>query len=360
MSDKIKKFLNKNDFITAVLVGVFVISLSLILGWYNNKVVPVNSDKKAHYTLEPNNPLSFMSNWDGPSYISISKSGYTTVTQTNYFPLYPLLTSWINKIIPSALDSALLISWLSFVGAIYFYIKILKLLFKKNNLSYLEALFFFVFYPAAIFLMATYTEPLLCFLALAAIYFALKKKFIYSAVFLLFATATHITGVLAVGFVALILFEEKQKIINIVATVLIGLVGILSYSYYLLVRFNSPLAFIKSQVTNHSWLTGNYLHLITGISAVDLFFIILVILSVIYWWNKRISFAIYSLSFLIIPLVGRHYGGFARYSLLDFPIQLMLYSYLKNKKLSYLVVSILLVVSWAYFVLQYTGGYVGG
>ena len=134
------------------------------MGWYNNKVVLPNPAVSAHYTQEPTNPLSFMSNWDGPDYLPIAKSGYTAFDQSNFYPLYPLLIDLVHFVISSPLVSALLLSWFCFAGAIYFYLKIIKLIFNvADNEEALRGLLFFILFPTAVFFLATYTEALFAF-----------------------------------------------------------------------------------------------------------------------------------------------------------------------------------------------------
>lgn len=117
------------DWLLAILVTLVIGVLGVSLGWYNNRVVPVNPSTLAHYNLEPGNPLKFMSNWDGPDYLAIAKSGYSSSVQANFFPLYPLVVRLVNVVLRSRLFSGLLVSWLSLTGAIYFYLKIIKVLF---------------------------------------------------------------------------------------------------------------------------------------------------------------------------------------------------------------------------------------
>jgi len=74
---KLKQFVVRKDIVLAIAVAMTVVVGGVFMGWYNNKVVLPNPAVSAHYTQEPTNPLSFMSNWDGPDYLQIAKSGYT-------------------------------------------------------------------------------------------------------------------------------------------------------------------------------------------------------------------------------------------------------------------------------------------
>jgi hypothetical protein len=358
-STKARRFIVNNEVALAIVMAIVVICLGVFWGWYNNRIVPVNYIKISHYWGEPHNPLSFMSGWDGPLYLQIAQHGYKNAVWSNFFPLYPAIIGIVNKVIPSVLDSGLIVAWTALVGAIYFYIKIVKRLFHvSDNLEALRALLFFVFFPTGVFLIATFTESLFAFLALGAIYFALKKQLIPTALFAAFCTATHVNGIAVLLLLALILWEEGIKRINIVLTILIGSTGLLFFMLALFIRFHNPFLFITAQ-TLHGWLKGSY----SNVFSADLFnllFILGLLLAAIYWWPRRKSFSVYALTFIAIPIVGRQFGGFNRYVLMAFPLQLMLYGYLRDKKTAYALAMVFFGAAWAYFTLQYAGGYVGG
>jgi hypothetical protein len=159
--------------------------------------------------------------------------------------------------------------------------------------------------------------------------------------------------------VAMVLYEQKERWRNVAATVCIGSAGLLGYMFYLWRRFNDPFAFIKAQKTIHGWGQHSYISLITRADPLNAVLIVLLIMTAIYWWPRRKSFAIYSLLFLLIPIAGRQYGGFNRYVLMAFPLQFMLFAYFRDKKRIFPYVLALLAVVWTYFTLQYAGGYIG-
>jgi len=322
---KFKQFVIKRDVVLAIVVATTVVVAGVFMGWYNNRVVLPTTDPIARYTQEPGNALSFMSNWDGPNYLRIAQYGYTSVSQTNFFPLYPIATHIVHYVIGSPLDAALIVAWLCFAGAIYFYLKIVKYIFNiTDNSEAFLGLLPFILFPTAVFLMATYPESLFAFLSLGAIYSALRSQYLAAAGFLLFATAGHITGLLVLAFVVLILLEQKVNIWKVIITAVVGCLGLVSYGLYLLSRFNNFFAFVTSQ-KSHGWLRGSYLHFLASAELLNVVFVVLLLISAIYWWSRRKSFSIYSLLFILIPLVGRQFGGFNRYVLMAIPIPLMLY-----------------------------------
>lgn len=361
-----KKFLSwygyavEHKLILAILVTLTIIILGVFLGFENNKVIPANPASSSHYLLEPNNRLSFMSNWDGPDYLNIAKFGYQSVIQTNLLPMYPLIVKLLNYLIPSLLISALILSWLCLIIAVYFYLKIIDYLFKNtDNLESLKAVLLFMLFPTGIFLLATYSESLLMASALAAIYFAFKKRYILAGFLSLIATAAHITGVFVLILVALILLEEKLNFKKILITLVTGSLGLLSYMTYLYIKFNNPLAFINAQKKN-GWLHFSINNYVATIGWLNIVFFILIITSSVYWWSRRKSFSIYSMLFLAIPIFGGQFGGFNRYILVVFPLQIMLYDKYRKNPFGYAICLSLSAVLWAYFVFQYAGGYVGG
>ena len=355
--DKLKK---PRDLWLALAVTIVIILAGLFLGWANNKTITEYALPGYHYIVEPHNPLSDMANWDAVDYISIARHGYSSLFWVGWFPLYPLTIHALDYLSPSALLSGFLVAWASLVGALYFYIKIIRRLFKvTDRFEPLRALIFFVLFPTGVFLITPFSESLFAFLALGSIYFALQKRYLWTALLALLCSATHITGIFVVILVALILLEEKVKLSKVVATIIIGSLGLVSYMSYLLIRYHNPLAFIDSQKTYHDWVKHGFVNLLTTATLTNLIFIALIILAAVYWWKRRLSFAIYSLLFLAIPLVGRQYGGFDRYVLVAFPVQFMLYGYLRDKKILYPYATALLGVGWAYTLLQYAGGYIG-
>jgi len=300
-----------------------------------------------------------MANWDAVDYISIARHGYTSLFWVNWFPLYPILIHALDYVVPSPLLSGFFIAWASLVGAIYLYIKIVRRLFQvKTVFEPLRAVVFFVLFPTGVFLIAPFTESLYAMLSLGAIYYALRHRYLLAGLFCLFATATHVTGMAVVILVGLILLEEKVGWRKAALSCLIGSLGLVAYMVYLQYNFHDPLVFLKTQTIYHSWTSNGYANLVTSLRASNLIFIILSIITAVYWWGRRKSFAIYSLLFLLIPLVGKQYGGFDRYVLMAFPMQLMFYAYFRTRK-SYMIVVVLFAMAWTYHLLEYGGGYIG-
>jgi len=355
------KYALASEFLLALVVAVVMIGGSIALGYENNKIVPLNPAASAHYTQEPHNPLRYMANWDAPIYMNIAEHGYSDKTLTNFFPLYPLTVSYMHIFIDSVLYSGLLVAWGFFVGAIYFYLKIIKQMYRlTSNNEALRGVLFFVLFPTSIFLMAPYTESLYACTAFAAVYFTLKKNYIPAALFAVAVTATHANGFFVLILMGLLMLEQKEKLTKIAAALAVGSIGTLSYMAYLQAKFHNALEFAAAQ-KNHSWVNVGPWHLLTVVAARNGIFLLLLIVAALYWWNRRRSFSVYVLLYAgIVFISARGMSGLGRYSLIAFPVQIMLYDYLSNKKVGYSIVLAICSVVWAYFTMQYLGGYSGG
>ena len=348
----------QDDVWLAVFIAFVVIGIALFIGWDNNKLIPAYPNPHYHYLSS--NPLSFISNWDGPNYLKIARHGYLNYFYTSFFPLYPLLIKAVSFVFTSYLLSALFISWICFVGAIYFFIRILRtmgVLDKGKN--GLKPAMFLVLFPTAVFFVATYTESLFAFISLLAIYLTLEKKYLWLPLLMMLIALCHITGVFVVLLIALMLLEQKAEVRYLVMELSGGALGILGFMAYLKYRFNNPFAFFSSQTHLHGWFLHNYLTLITKTSVLNLVLVALIIIAAVYYWKRKRSFSIYSMLFLLIPIAGKQFGGFNRYVLMAFPVQFMLYEYFNNKKSAYPYILAAMAIVWAYTVLQYAGGYIG-
>lgn len=353
-----KRFIKRHDLALAVCIAIIVICFGSWLGWRNNKIIP--GYPFPHFRYNSTDPLRFLANWDGPDYITIAKHGYQRIFDASFFPLYPLLIRLVHYVLPSYLLSALLISWGSFIGVLYFYAKILRHLgIVKTTTNLFYALLLLVLFPTGVFFIATYTESLFAFLALASIYAALKHRPLLCGVLLFFAAITHITGLPLIILDALILWEERLPIVQIASVAGAGVVSIAAYMAYMYSAFRDPLAFVTSQKKIHSWLGHNYYEMLKTTDALNIVFSLLLIASAWYYWNRRRSFSVYSILFLLIPAVGAQWGGFNRYVLAAFPIPIMLYEILKNRRQAYTAVLIVFSILWTLTLLQYAAGYIG-
>ncbi len=349
------------DLLLAAAATAVLVSLVLLIGKASTLVVNQLAYPGFHYLGEPQNGLSFISNWDAPDYVDIAVSGYVSNFWVNWFPLFPITIHLVNQVISSHLDSALLLSWSYLVGALYFYIKVARrLLHIEGDFEPLKAVLFFVLLPTGVFLVAPYAEGLLAFLGLAAVYFALQKRPIEAGFLSMLAAATHITGIFFVILVGLILLEENATKLQAAIAVGIGSLGLIAYMTYLWYLQGRPLAFLESQQIFHHWTQQGFAGIVTNMSGSNFLNIVSLLLASSYWRARdRHSLSIFCLLFLVIPLIGHQYGGFDRYVLMAFPVPLMAYDFFRRREQLLPYVYALLGIAWCYTVMLYVGGYIG-
>ena len=357
-----KRHLNNRLLLFSIVLVSFLLIASLYLSHSANHLLTLNNEIPSHHYLEPNNPLKYAANWDGSDYIHIAKDGYTTGFYTGFFPVYPLLIKLVNYLIPSAIISGLIISWVCLIGAVYFYGK-LVLEFCKNikkntkNNELLKAVAFFLLFPSGIYLLSVYTESLFALLAFAAVYYAQKRKYLVSSVLVSVACAAHVRGVFVLILILLMMIEDKINFRKIIMYGMAGSLGLLGYMAYLWKYFNNPLQFLAAQKQHH-WLEKGLWSNLSLMSYLDIILITLLITTVVYWWRRRKSFSVYAMLFLTIPFLGGQFGGFPRYTMMAFPMTLMIYEYLQSKEQIRQVVTILFSMLWSLVTILFSVGYV--
>ncbi len=364
MEQKLKNtltWITEHNYLLAVLVAVCFIALTLSVGHYSNETIPGNLDHNARYLSEPGTHLDYMAEWDGVHYIHIAQHGYTDDSLTAFFPLYPLAIRALMFAVPSPLISALLVSWACLAGALWFYLKILKEFLNQDHIGALQGLMLFLFFPTGVFLAATYSESMLAFFGLGALYFAIKGRYLGAGIMSALATASRPDGVFILVLVALLLREAKAKLWQIMLSGAMGLIGIAGYAIYLWAKIGKPLDFINAQKHHIKWMSSQFLTaFFHSTTPVALILFALAVWAVIYWWHKRTSFALFGLLFALLPLLTGNFAGYPRYLLIDFPLQIMLLNKFKRSTLGYAVVLLLSALGWAYFTMHYVAGYTGG
>lgn len=272
----------KSD-LTKVLAVLFFWRIFLfIIGGLATNFLPYDPSFPYAYTRLPlySMPqwLYSWANFDGVHYLTIEQSGYkgTALIQA-FFPLYPLLSRYLNFFVDNYLLTSLLVSNLAFLLTVtIFYLVVKK---KFSALVAWKALGFILLFPTSFFFVAVYNESIFLLFVLISFYAAAQKKWLISGIFAALASATRIVGVVMVPALLLELFLTSenskltlfnsllkksqfvsafkllflqllafvQKNAKAIASILLGLLGILSYMLYLQYEFNDPLYFFHVQ-----------------------------------------------------------------------------------------------------------------
>ena len=125
-------------------------------------------------TVYNTNPLLYSrANFDGFHYVRIAQRGYG-YAQEAFFPLYPNLIRFFTTYLKNHVVSGLLISNLSFIVALIFLVRIIKL-----DFSYLKApavIAILLLFPTSLYFGSVYTESLFFAFITGAFYFARTKR----------------------------------------------------------------------------------------------------------------------------------------------------------------------------------------
>src|SRR5690606_10049828 len=98
--------------------------------------------------------------WDANWYLLIAREGYLSQKfSAAFFPVFPALIAFLQRVLGvEALEAALLISHLSFLGALYLFQELTEMEFGPENRR--RSLLLISFFPGSLFLMLPYTESL--------------------------------------------------------------------------------------------------------------------------------------------------------------------------------------------------------
>lgn len=251
------------------IAGVFLLSRVLLLaigqmarwGWELHML--------ANYQWFTNNPvwLQLWAAWDSGWYLRIVEQGYDksllqfhadgTLRQLNhaFFPLYPLLTWLLNKLLHNPVAAGVLLSNLCFLGALRLVHQFAEQRWgeRSGNL----AVTILCFMPHTFIFSAVYTESLFLLLLLGCVLAAHREQWWLAGLLGALLAATRLVGV-TVGLGLLWIFWEQRKAAGITGwrirrydlrLLWLGLVpmGIVAFAVHLHFHCGDALAFMKAQ-----------------------------------------------------------------------------------------------------------------
>lgn len=311
--------------------------------------------------------LSSFSNWDGKHYLEIAQNGYTEKIQYAFFPLYPLLIKLLNNLLENYLLSALLISYVSSFLGLHFLYKLIREDFGENIAQ--NSILFLLFFPTSFFFLTVYTEGLFFLLVVLTFYYLKKSNLLLATIFALFSSATRLVGI-AVILGLLVEIYTKRGINRKNWYVLLSPAGLILYCYFLFTQTGDPFYFLTAElawqrsltipgvgfweslkqlaipgfITNHFNI---FLDLVIAIFAVGF--------SIRAFRFLPPAYSVYCLVSLAIPLLTPTLLSIPRFTLVIFPIFILL-SMIKNSYfiLFYQVVSLMLLSA---YILLFVNGY---
>lgn len=354
----------KYHWITRPLLAFLITRFIVFLSAYLAEIAFPGMAGDGLYHVNPNNIfLDVWARWDSAFYLRIVTDGYFfqpgMQSSVAFFPMYPLLMSFLTPIVGSPLAAGVLVSNLCFFGALVFLYRLTEFEFKDAGAAG-RAVFYIAAFPTSFFFTAVYTESAFLMLVIATMYFARRQLWAWAALFGMLTSAARIVGVVMFGVVGLewlrshgwtlatiykpsawrnLLTGLRRDWANLLILFMIPL-GIVSYMIFLKVQFNDPVAF---STTQSAWgremlgplaivwrdltgfLRGNFLtgeiwyHVMIDLAA---FFGVLLI-GIALWRRLGASYGLYCMISILIP-ASSGTGSLSRYALVIFPMFMML------------------------------------
>ncbi|MFC1627000.1 mannosyltransferase family protein [Patescibacteria group bacterium] len=315
-------------------------------------------------------------NFDGAHYIKLAQFGYKEAFTQAFFPIYPFLIKMVNSLTQNGLISGLFISHLSFIGFIYFFVKLGRLDYSKKTVQWASLLF--LLFPTSFFLFSVYTESLFLFLSVLCFYLARQKKFLLASIIAGIASATRLVGIFLL---LAILWEyyqtKKPKVSKAIGYSLLSVSGLLLYLNFLRARFGDILIFISSQPSFGAGRQVNklvmiyqvifrYIKMLLTVSPQNDIYLILIFelmislifLGLIIWAlvkKLRPSYLLFLIPTYFLPTFTGTFLSMPRFLLTAFPLFYLLGN-LKNTRLKAVIAFFsFLLLSWAF--LRFSRGY---
>jgi hypothetical protein len=310
-------------------------------------------------------------NMDGAIFTLLAQQGYA-ISQVPFFPLYPLTIRWTGWLLGTTfVVSGLIVSALTFFGAIYFLRKLLRL--DKMIDAWWLFLILLLTFPTAHYYSAVYNDALFLFLACGCLWFGRQKNWLVAAIFGGCAAITRLTGLslfFYLGAEYLITLKPslafKWDIPLAIKTFLSALdprriwrdrtwllaivpLFFLGYLLFIQLKFGDWQLFIKGvEVWHRSKLTfplqtgWRYVKILILYPSINLpYFVawgealatLLYLIAIVWSWQKiRLSYWVFMVIALLIPVSTGTLQGMPRYGLHLYPLFLIYTLWLKDQK----------------------------
>jgi len=152
--------------------------------------------------------INLFSRWDSAYYFNIALRGYSNliVPRWEFFPGYPIVMGSLGRLLTAVTgiplgiaiySTGFVVSNLAFLGSVCYLYRTSFQVLNDANLAFYSALSL-AFYPAGVFLSATYSDSLFLFLTLSCLYYWRMRRYRKSTLLGFFSALTRPVGVLLV------------------------------------------------------------------------------------------------------------------------------------------------------------------
>ncbi len=294
-----------------------------------------------HAVISTNPLLAVWGHWDAVHYLDIASRGYYG-TDMAFFPLYPALIHALGRLVGNDLVAGLLISNIAFFFGLLFFYKLVEHAFDRSDAG--RAIFYVSIFPTAVFFSAVYTESLFFALTVASFYYIRERRWLFAGLLGGLAALTRVEGVLlfvpyAIEAVVALRTTAWRQMPQVIAGALLIPAGLAVYMAVLWVLRGDPLYFshVQAHWNRHlalPWTSvarsiHQILYLHTAQSRVDqlieLSFTVLMLAVLIGGFRRlRLSFWVYMLLSVVIPMSTSSLMSMPRFALVLFPMFMVL------------------------------------
>jgi hypothetical protein len=312
--------------------------------------LPPSSDTAAFFQQHPafqhgDYPLSLTiwARWDGIWYVLLAAQGYPP--QVNilnaFFPAFPGLIHLVGVLFGgNYLLAGVFINRVLLLLTVALFTQLVRE--ESGDKAAEYAPLFFLLVPAAVFLLAVYTEVLFL-LACVACFLAMRHQHWWLAgLCCALATATRLPGIMLAGAV-LVEGAQQRQVWRGLGAAALGLVGLAAYTLYLSLVLHDPLAFqhaynlgwgdrhftlnlLAALVQDVQWLVAHSLWRDRGALTTFSYVLALLVdvfLLLLMWRSLRWSYRVFVVGNMLLPLLSGTLFAYNRYSLVLFPFLLV-------------------------------------
>lgn len=337
-------------------------------------------------------------NFDGVHYLRIAQDGYKADFSQAFFPVYPLLIKFLTEVnifLPKdiLLDTRIYVDPVYFINAfvltqVIFFLAIFAV-YKLFSMDFsrrtaFRATLLLIAFPSAFYFGSIYSESLFLLFVATSLYLVRKGKFMLAGAIAALAAGTRLIGVLLVipllieGYVFIKQLPFRQRdwgLVKLYFALCTVVMGVLLYMFFLRMSTNDPLYFLHSQpffganrsvelVVNPLQVFYRYFKIFLSVPADSYAFFIAAVefvftvgtLVVVFVVRKRLrlSYLLFVLSLLILPILSGTLSSMPRYVLMAFPVLPVLVEIIKGR---YIIVCLVFAVLQAVLLAIFIRGY---
>ena len=313
---------------------------------------PYYSDLSAHY----GRAVASFAHFDGIHYLRLIKHGYDDTGSQAFFPVYPFIIRTLTLGVFDPVYVAIIFNALCLL---------VSLIVTTSYLTKVQAkrfLLLFLTFPASFFLLANYTESFFILLVVLFFLFLQQKKYLLSAIIAGIASGTRLVGVFLSLSLLIELVRNRQIIYRSTFLLLVSVSGLVSYMYFLFVRFGDPLMFVHVQSMFNNGRSSSdivllpqviyrYLKIFLTATPFSLLYLravwefvtfVLSLVALYLYRNKmNLSASIFCLSAFLLPTLSGTFSSMPRYLIVAIPLFIAISKNMTNR------------IFWPTIILQY-------